>query len=136
MDILFIKIGKRIFGLRKELILEVVFPEIFYRVPGVSPAVRGIINNKGKPVVVLNTHYLLDTDSYNKKDSVVICKTGEYHFGILVDSIELFYTIGDKNFVPEDNRLFEGKVVIKNRKYYILGLDNLLKHEEIVPLLK
>ncbi|MFC1724525.1 chemotaxis protein CheW [candidate division KSB1 bacterium] len=135
MDILFIKIGNRIFGLRKELIMEVVFPEIFFEVPGVPAAVKGVINNKGKPVVVLNTPYLLNTES-NKKDGVVICKAGEFEFGILVDSIELFYTIPEKNFYREDKQMFDGKVVIKNRKYYILGLDNLLNHKEIIPLLK
>lgn len=131
MEILFLKIRDKEFGLNKKHILEVSFPDNFFDVPGVSEAVRGVINHKGRPVVVLNLPLLMNAENPGAKEGVVICKTGDYEFGILVNEIHLVHEISETEIQTVKDKLFEGLIEIKGRKLHILSLDNLLNHEYV-----
>jgi len=136
MEILFIKIGDKILGINKAFIQEVLFPDKFFDVPGVSEVVKGIINHRGKPVVVFNTNYILSSKREGQKDGVIICKKDEYEFGIIANEIKLVNSVPDKKIQKEEKSLFEGFIDIKGRKYYILALDKLLQNEEIQGIIE
>ena len=131
MEILFLKILDREFGLNKKDILEVSFPEKFFDVPGVSEAIKGIINHKGHPIVVINLPYLMNMDDADMKEGVVICKTSDYEFGILVNEIHLVHEISETDIQTVKDDLFEGLIEINGKKCYILSLQKLLNHEKI-----
>jgi chemotaxis signal transduction protein len=115
----------RCFGLDVRWVGEVVALEAVTRVPNARPAIRGLFNLRGEPVVVLDLSEILelgDRDQPGGKIGLVL-RMGELTVAIQVERVESIIPPGRGELVPSgagehlavigllDDRIASGRIV-------------------------
>lgn len=95
----------RCFGLDIGWIGEVVALDAITRVPNARPAVRGLFNLRGEPVVVLDLAKILDLDDRDQPASKIglMLRIGELAAAIQVDRVESIIPPGRGELAPRSD---------------------------------
>ncbi|MFC1554043.1 chemotaxis protein CheW [candidate division KSB1 bacterium] len=140
MEILFFRIGNLIAGIQTKFIQKVVFaPELRPFLP-VSPVIKNMLIDQGRPVGLIELDKLISNQENDTNNIVIILEFNDIKFGILVKKILQTRAVSSKKLVPPD-RIRQG---IKNyteslcqvRKTYIpvLSPEKILLYEDIRKL--
>lgn len=95
-------LGGRCFGLDVLWVSEVVALETIARVPNARPAIRGIFNLRGEPVVVIDLVELLDLGDRNQPGGKIglVLRMGELTAAVQVDRVESIIPPGRGELAP------------------------------------
>ena len=120
--------------------LEVLQVPPIVPVPGVPPAVLGIINFRGQILSVTTIHGLLGLTAGEPGSGsrVIVTKGLPLVTGILADSVERIVEIAAENILPlpvtigdERARLLAGQVYVDNRVVFLLDMEQLCGSESL-----
>lgn len=95
----------RCFGLDIGWIGEVVALDAITRVPNAGPAIRGLFNLRGEPVVVLDLARILDLDDRDQPTSKIglVLRIGELAAAIQVERVESIIPPGRGELAPRSD---------------------------------
>lgn len=95
----------RCFGLDIRWVGEVVALETIARVPNARPAIRGLFNLRGEPVVVLDLARILELDDCDQPTSKIglMLRIGELAAAIQVERVESIIPPGRGEFAPRSD---------------------------------
>jgi len=95
----------RCFGLDIRWVGEVVALETIARVPNARPAIRGLFNLRGQPVVVLDLARILDLDDRDQPAGKIglVLRIGELAAAIQVERIESIIPPGRGELAPRSD---------------------------------
>ena len=136
------KIGKESFAANITNVLEIInVPEIT-KLPNSEEHILGVINNRGKVLVVVDpkNKFQIDTMLQKTNTCIVILEIEEegnkYELGLLVDLAESVIELNDSDILPPPNVGAKFKediiagVIHKNEEFImILNIDNVFSKE-------
>lgn len=95
-------LGGRCYGLDVRLVGEVVALEAMTRVPSARPAIRGIFNLRGEPVVVLDLAEVLDLGDRDQASGKLglVLRMAELTAAVQVERVESIVPPGRGEFAP------------------------------------
>jgi len=113
-------------------------------VPNAPDFIRGIINLRGKIVVVidLENRFLIEREKEWKGKHIIIIERGENTFGLMVDEVTEVLRLAEEQIkeAPEiitkkiHADYLQGVGTLENRLIIILNLDAVLSEEELAKL--
>jgi len=76
---------------------EIVGPLPITRVPGLPPAVLGVVNLRGRiiPVVDLRVRFAIDAVDHGERTCIVVVQSGGAEYGVMVDRVLEVAAIGE-----------------------------------------
>jgi purine-binding chemotaxis protein CheW len=98
-------LGGRCFGLDVRWVGEVVALETMTRVPNTRPAIRGLFNLRGEPVVVLDLGEILDLGDRDQPSGKIglVLRMGELTAAVQVDRVESIIPAGRGELAPRSD---------------------------------
>jgi purine-binding chemotaxis protein CheW len=95
-------LARRCFGLDVRWVGEVVALETMTRVPNARPAIRGLFNLRGEPVVVLDLGEILDLGDRDQPTGKIglVLRMGELTAAVQVDRVESIIPAGRGELAP------------------------------------
>ena len=98
------------------------------KVPGLSNDIIGMINFRGKPILLFDIHKILNLNDNNSKSNTIIVKLkNNKDIAIIVDDVLSVIDIDTNNIVNKmDNYYIGGIIEIDNKLMMILDINNII----------
>jgi chemotaxis signal transduction protein len=98
------------------------------KVPGLSNDIIGMINFRGKPILLFDIHKILNLNDNNSKSNTIIIKLkNNKDIAIIVDDVLSVIDIDTNNIVNKmDNYYIGGIIEIDNKLMMILDINNII----------
>lgn len=112
-------LNTEIYGINISDVIEIIEMERITDVPDMPEFVKGVINLRGKviPIMDLRLRFSMEERDYDDRTCIIIVKTGESSFGLIVDTVTEVEDIPGEQITPPPK--FKSSEVEKN---YISGL--------------
>ena len=109
------------------------------RVPKAPDCVFGVINFRGDIIPVLDLKQIFNSEptKYNEFTVIIIAKTNEKTFGMIVDQVTDMVSVPDENIQPtefsskERTKYLKAVSKIDNRLILLLDLDRIVDFDKI-----
>lgn len=141
---LLFSVGNYRYGLKVNIVKEIIRISAFKPIPDQPLFVEGIINLRGSviPLVDFRRRFLMGITEKSLDKRIIVCKISEFLVSFLVDTVEEVFTFGEddlKNVTNEELGLdfkFIDKVAVKDDDLIsLLNADRIFSKEEITNLL-
>lgn len=98
------------------------------KVPGLSNDIIGMINFRGKPILLFDIHKILNLNDNNSKSNTIIIKLkNNKDIAIIVDDVLSVIDIDTNNIVNKmDNYYIGGIIEIDNKLMMVLDINNII----------
>jgi purine-binding chemotaxis protein CheW len=125
-------LGKELYGIPVEMVEEVIRHQVMTRVPLAPPAVRGLINLRGRILVAIDLRRRLglSDDPRGRAPSNVVLRTEDGPVSLLVDEIGSVLEVEDGDFEPPPGtlrgscrKLIKGAYKLEERLLLVLDGD-------------
>lgn len=140
MQLVLFSIDGEKFGIEIDLVLEIIKQENITRLPNVEHFVKGVINLRGKIVVVLDTATKLGLPAMIKNPSsrILIIKTGDEVIGLYADACEdvINVNIDKVKSTPKiissklNSEFIRGVVTLDKEMIILLDVDKFLSGQD------
>jgi len=119
---LLFNLGNEVFGLEIGSIIQIVEMQKITEVPDMPPYIRGVINQRGKviPLMDLRVRFAMDERAYDDRNCVIIVSVHNSFIGLIVDTVAEVHDIDDRDIDPSP--VFK-KSTLKEK--YISGLGKI-----------
>jgi len=135
------KLGSEEFGVEIQNVQEIIRLSSITKIPQASGYVRGIINLRGKIIVVINLNVILGMESREKDENtrIMVAEIGDTVMGFIVDSVSEVIRLPAKNVEPAP-AVIAGKIgteylrgvgKMDDRLLILLDLDKILGAERL-----
>ncbi len=134
-------IGNEEFGVEITNVQEIIRMTSITRIPQAPNYVRGIINLRGRIIVVLNLNVIMGTESKEQDENtrIMVASIGETVMGFMVDSVSEVIRLPHKNIEPApavianklDTEYVRGVGKMEDRLLILLDLHKLLSANEL-----
>lgn len=138
------RLGEEDFGLRILKVQEIIGMQEITGIPRTPPAVKGVINLRGKviPVIDLRLKFNMDEAEVSRKTCIIVVqvsrKTGDVIMGIVVDEVSEVLEIGGTEIEPPpafgtqvSTDFILGMAKTENAVKILLDLDQVLTDGEL-----
>lgn len=141
---LLFSVGNYRYGLKVDIVKEIIRISAFKPIPDQPLFVEGIINLRGSviPLVDFRRRFLMGITEKSLDKRIIVCKISDFLVSFLVDTVEEVFTFGEndiKNVTNEELGLdfkFIEKVAVKDDDLIsLLNADRIFSKEEITNLL-
>ncbi len=133
--------GKEEFGVEIMNVQEIIRMTNITKVPQTPGYVRGIINLRGRIIVVINLNVILGMENREQDDNtrIIVTNIGDTVMGFVVDSVSEVIRLPEKNVEPAPaiiaNKIgteyVRGVGKLDNRLLILLNLDKILSVNEL-----
>jgi len=98
------------------------------KVPGLSNDIIGMINFRGKPILLFDIHKILNLNDNNSKSNTIIIKLkNNKDIAIIVDDVLSVIDIDTNNIVNKmDNYYIGGIIEIDNKLMMVLDINKII----------
>ncbi|MFA5586757.1 MAG: chemotaxis protein CheW [Saccharofermentanales bacterium] len=98
------------------------------KVPGLSNDIIGMINFRGKPILLFDIHKILNLNDNNSKSNTIIVKLkNNKDIAIIVDDVLSVIDIDTNNIVNKmDNYYIGGIIEIDNKLMMVLDINKII----------
>ncbi len=134
-------IGSEEFGVEIMNVQEIIRMTNITKIPQAPGYIRGIINLRGKIIVVINLNVIMGMESKEQDENtrIIVASIGETVMGFVVDSVSEVIRLAEKNVEPAPpviaNRIGTEYVLgvgkLDNRLLILLNMDKLLGDKEL-----
>ncbi len=134
-------IGSEEFGVEIMNVQEIIRMTNITKIPQAPPYIRGIINLRGRIIVVVNLNVVMGMESKEQDEStrIIVASIGETVMGFVVDSVSEVIRLPEKNVEPAPaviaSRIGTEYVLgvgkLDNRLLILLNLDKILSTKEL-----
>jgi purine-binding chemotaxis protein CheW len=141
LQLVVFNIGREEFGVEIMKVQEIIRMTSITRIPQAPNYVRGIINLRGRIIVVLNMNVVMGMESKEQDENtrIVVANIGETVIGFIVDSVSEVIRLPQKNIEPAPaviaNRIgteyVRGVGKMDDRLLILLNLDKVLSVNEL-----
>ncbi len=141
LQLVVFNIGKEEFGVEIMKVQEIIRMTSITRIPQAPNYVRGIINLRGRIIVVLNLNVIMGMESKEQDENtrIIVANIDETVMGFIVDSVSEVIRLPEKNVEPAPaviaNKIgteyVRGVGKMDNRLLILLNLDKVLSVNEL-----
>ena len=134
-------IGTEEFGVEITNVQEIISMTSITRIPQAPNYVRGIINLRGRIIVVLNLNVIMGMESKEQDENtrIVVANIGETVMGFIVDSVSEVIRLPEKSIEPAPaviaskigTEYVRGVGKLEDRLLILLDLDKVLSANEL-----
>ncbi len=134
-------IGSEEFGVEIMNIQEIIRMTNITRIPQAPGYIKGIINLRGRIIVVINLNVIMGMESKEQDENtrIIVASIGETVMGFVVDSVSEVIRLQQKNVEPAPaaiagrigTELVRGVGKLDNRLLILLNLDKILGAKEL-----
>ncbi len=134
-------IGSEEFGVEIMNIQEIIRMTNITRIPQAPAYIRGIINLRGRIIVVINLNVIMGMESKEQDENtrIIVASIGETVMGFVVDSVSEVIRLQQKNVESAPEAIADrigteyvlGVGKLDNRLLILLNLDKLLGAKEL-----
>lgn len=102
LQLVVFNIGKEEFGVEITRVQEIIRMTNITRIPQASDYIRGIINLRGRIIVVLNLNVIMgmETKEQDENTRIIVANIDETVMGFIVDSVSEVIRLPEKNVEP------------------------------------
>lgn len=137
-------LGGEEYGLGITEVKEIVKTGVITYVPNTPDFIRGIINLRGKMVVVMDmeNRFMIERDEDWKGKHIIIIEKGENTYGLMVDEVTEVLRLPE-NAIKEAPKIITTRIhadylkgvgTLEDRLIIILNLDKVLAEDELAKL--
>ena len=133
MQIVVFKLGDEHFAVETEKVQGINDMMTVTRVPKAPSYIKGLINLRGSIKSLVDINLLLNLESGNEQQNIIILKVADEEIGISVDEVEEVLDIEEKEIQKMDlsksntnSQYIKGIINIDGRLLTIIDIDNLL----------
>jgi len=140
IQLVIFKLAGEEFGIDIMQVQEIIRLPALTRIPQAPGYVKGIINLRGKIIVVMNlgARFGMDSKDFDDNSRIIIVKIDETVVGMIVDSVSEVIRIPAKNIESAPNRItskvhadyLHGVGVVGQRLLILLDMEKVLVEEE------
>lgn len=119
---LLFNLGNEVFGLKISCIIQIVEMQKITEVPDMPSYIRGVINQRGKviPLMDLRVRFGMDERDYDDRNCIIIVSVHDTFIGFVVDTVAEVHDIDDANIDPSPG--FKNESL---KEKYISGLGKI-----------
>lgn len=130
MQFVIFKLGHEHFAVETDKILSINDMMTITLVPNAPAHIKGLVNLRGSIKSLVDINLLLNIDSNNKQNNIIILKVDEEELGITVDEVEEVLDINEQSLQKLETHNTEGyiKGVIEldERLLTVIDIEKLL----------
>lgn len=130
MQIVVFKLGQEHFGVETEKVQGINDMMQITMVPKAPKYIKGLINLRGMIKSLVDINLLLNLETNNEQNNIIILKVEDEEVGISVDEVEEVLDIDEKDIQKVENnkssQYVKGIVNNSGRLLTIIDIDNLL----------
>ena len=130
MQIVVFKLGQEHFGVETEKVQGINDMMQITIVPKAPKYIKGLINLRGMIKSIVDINLLLNLETNNEQNNIIILKVEDEEVGISVDEVEEVLDIDEKDIQKVENnkssQYVKGIVNNSGRLLTIIDIDNLL----------
>ncbi|NJD52108.1 MAG: chemotaxis protein CheW [Candidatus Methanoperedens sp.] len=141
LQLVVFNIGTEEFGVEIMNVQEIIRMTNITKIPQASGYVKGIINLRGKIIVVINLNVIMGMDSkeHNENTRIIVADIGETVMGFVVDSVSEVIRLPESSVEPAPaviaNKIgteyVRGVGKMEDRLLILLDLDKILSASEL-----
>ena len=141
LQLVVFSIGKEEFGVEIMKVQEIIRMTSITRIPQAPDYIRGIINLRGRIIVVINLNVVLGMASKEQDENtrIIVGSIGDTVMGFVVDSVSEVIRLPEKNMEPAPAVIADkigteyvmGVGKLNNRLLILLNLDRILGSKEL-----
>ena len=141
LQLVVFNIGSEEFGVEIMKVQEIIRMTSITRIPQAPDYIRGIINLRGRIIVVINLNVVLGMASREQDENtrIIVASIGETVMGFVVDSVSEVIRLPEKNMEPAPAVIADkigtdyvmGVGKLDNRLLILLNLDKILGAKEL-----
>ncbi len=141
LHLVIFKLGSEEFGVEIQNVQEIIRISNITKIPQASGHVKGIINLRGKIIVVINLNVILGFESGEKDENtrIIVAEIGDTVMGFIVDSVSEVIRLPSKNVEPAPSMIankigteyLRGVGKIDDRLLILLDLDKILSTDKL-----
>lgn len=130
MQFVVFKLGEEHFAVETDKILSINDMMSITLVPNAPLHIKGLINLRGSIKSLVDINLLLNIDSNNNQNNIIILKVDEEEIGITVDDVEEVIDINEQNLQKLETHNTEGYIKgvieIDGRLLTVIDVETLL----------
>ena len=141
LQLVVFSIGSEEFGVEIMKVQEIIRMTSITRIPQAPDYIRGIINLRGRIIVVINLNVVLGMAGREQDENtrIIVASIGETVMGFVVDSVSEVIRLPEKNMEPAPAVIADkigteyvmGVGKLDNRLLILLNLDRILGAKEL-----
>ncbi|GAA0324855.1 hypothetical protein GCM10008967_14330 [Bacillus carboniphilus] len=122
------KLGEKTFGVKLELVKEIIHAKPITAIPKSNPLVSGLVEIQGKAIPVINIEKVSgETAIFNPKfEKMIVIQLKEYSFVLRVEQVIEVRTIDQPNLKEEEHEFVTYTVERESNPLYIMDLDRIV----------
>lgn len=138
---LLFNLGNEIFGLKISSIIQIVEMQKITEVPDMPDYIRGVINQRGKviPLMDLRVRFGMDERAYDDRNCIIIVSVHDTFVGLVVDTVAEVHDIDDASIDPSPGfksdtlkeRYISGLGKIGNEVKILLDVEKIITQDEL-----
>ncbi len=146
LQLVVFNVGKEEFGVEIMKVQEIIRMTNITRIPQAPEYIRGIINLRGRIIVVLNLNVIMgmDTKEQDENTRIVVANIDETVMGFIVDSVSEVIRLPEKNVEPAPaviaskigTEYVQGVGKMEDRLLILLDLDKILGGNQLLSVQK
>lgn len=130
MQFVIFKLGEEHFAVETDKVLSINDMMTISKVPKAPNYIKGLINLRGSIKSLVDLNLLLNIESTNKQNNIIILKVNDEELGITVDDVEEVVEIEEKtlqNLESQDNATnIKGVINYADRLLTVINIEKLL----------
>ena len=130
MQFVIFKLGEEHFAVETDKVLSINDMMTISKVPKAPNYIKGLINLRGSIKSLVDLNLLLNIESNNKQNNIIILKVNDEELGITVDDVEEVVEIEEKtlqNLESHDNATnIKGVINYADRLLTVINIEKLL----------
>ena len=130
MQFVVFKLGEEHFAVETEKIQSINDMMTITEVPKSPDYIKGLINLRGSIKSLVDINLLLNINSENKKNNIIILKLYEEEIGISVDEVEEVIEVDESNIqkLPSNNteNYIKGIINLNGKLFTVIEIEKLL----------
>ena len=130
MQIVVFRLGEEHFAVDTERVQGINDMMVVTKVPKAPSYIKGLINLRGSIKSLVDINLLLNLDSNNEQQNIIILKVLDEEVGISVDEVEEVLDVEERDIqkveANANSQYIKGIINIDGRLLTIIDIDNLL----------
>jgi purine-binding chemotaxis protein CheW len=140
-QVVIFRLGSEEFGVNISEVKEIIRVEAITRIPNIPPYIKGVINLRGKIIVIIDLamKFSLSSKPFDNNTRIIVIEVGESTVGMIVDSATEVMRLSPSQIGQAPPMVtqkieadyIEGVGIIGERLLILLDLIKVLKGEDI-----